>query len=142
MTSASYRRFAARMSSMAGVRSYVENSCVNAGLAQEDCLKLLLIVEELFTNTVNHGYGGESDSPVWLSLEPCPEGMTLSFEDEAPPHDPFGSYRPMDTTILVKQQPVGGLGLQLIQRLAPDVSYRREHDHNCIKLTYAAPARS
>jgi len=50
-------RFPAKMDSMAEIRALVESACTNAGIDHEDCLKLLLIVEELFTNTVTHGYG-------------------------------------------------------------------------------------
>jgi len=42
----------------------------HSGVDRGECLKVLLIVEELFTNTVTHGYGGESESPVWLAFEP------------------------------------------------------------------------
>ena len=127
---------------MAEIRSFVEGACTMAGVGPEDCLKLLLIVEELFTNTVTHGYGGESDSPVWIAFEPCESGFALRYEDAAPRHDSFGSFRPMDTTVMIAKQPVGGLGLKLIRTLATHVDYRREGDHNCIRLTFAVRPRS
>jgi serine/threonine-protein kinase RsbW len=129
------------MNSMAEIRSFVEGACTMAGVGREDCLKLLLIVEELFTNTVTHGYRGESDSSVWIAFEPCASGFALHYEDAAPPHNPFGEYRPMDTTILVAQQPVGGLGLKLIRNLATDFSYNRNGDRNCISVTFAVRPR-
>lgn len=141
MASMDHRRFAARMESMAPIREFVDEMSAKAGMGREDCLKLLLIVEELFTNTVVHGYRGDSDSPVWIALEPQAGRVTLSYEDAAPAHDPLASYRPLDTTVLMAQQPVGGLGVQLIRRLAADVSYRRRQDRNCIRLTFAAADR-
>jgi serine/threonine-protein kinase RsbW len=136
-----HRRFVARMESMAVIRKFIDESCERARLGREDCLKLHLIVEELFTNTVTHGYGGESDSPVWIALEPCAGGMALSYEDEGPPHDPLGSFRPMDTSRMITQQPVGGLGVKLIRKLATDVNYRRYQDRNCIRLIFPASTR-
>ncbi len=134
-------RFPARMDSMAEIRSFVEAACATAGIGREDCLKILLIVEELFTNTVTHGYREESDSPVWLAFEPGDTGFTLRYEDAAPPHNPFGEFRPMDTAVLIAQQPVGGLGLKLIRSLASDPGYSRVGERNCIRLTFAVRPR-
>ena len=130
-------RFPAKMDSMAEIRAFVEAACTAAGIGREDCLKILLIVEELFTNTVNHGYREESESPVWMAFQPGSDGFTLHYEDAAPPHNPFGEFRPMDTAVLIDQQPVGGLGLKLIRSLASDAGYRREGERNCIRLKFA-----
>jgi serine/threonine-protein kinase RsbW len=129
------------MDSLAEIRTFIEAACTAAGIGREDCLKIVLIVEELFTNTVTHGYRGESESPVWLAFEPGDAGFTLRYEDAAPPHNPFGEFRPMDTAVLIAQQPVGGLGLKLIRSLAQDAGYSREGERNCIRLTFALRLR-
>jgi serine/threonine-protein kinase RsbW len=130
------------MDSMAEIRTFVEGACTEAGIGREDCLKVLLIVEELFTNTVTHGYRGESESPVWMAFEPSGAGFILRYEDAAPPHNPFGEFRPTETAILVAQQPVGGLGVKLIRSLATDASYNREGERNCIRLTFGVRSRT
>jgi serine/threonine-protein kinase RsbW len=129
------------MDSMAEIRTFVEGACTSAGIGREDCLKLLLIVEELFTNTVTHGYRGESESPVWMGFLPSEAGFVLRYEDAAPPHNPFGHFRPAETTVPVAKQPVGGLGLRLIRSLVTDASYDREGERNCIRLTFAVRLR-
>src|SRR5258705_10824505 len=126
MANAPLARFPARMDSMAEIRTFVEDACTTAGIGREDCLKLLLIVEELFTNTVTHGYGEGSESPGWIPFDPCDTGFSLRYEDAAPPHNPFGEYRPMDTGGLIAQAPWGGLRLKLIRSLAPNAAYSRE----------------
>src|SRR5262245_5987789 len=141
MVGSPHRRFPARMDSMREIRKFVEYGGTAAGLRREDTLKLLLIVEELFTNTVMHGYGGDSDAPVWMALDPAERGVTLSYEDEAPAHDPLSSFTPMQTSVMIDEQPVGGLGVKLIRKLATDLSYRRERDRNCIRLIFAGSAR-
>jgi serine/threonine-protein kinase RsbW len=125
------------MDSMAEIRTFVEGACATAGIGREDCLKLLLIVEELFTNTVTHGYKGESESPVWMGLVPSEAGFVLRYQDAAPPHNPFSPIHPPEATVLVAKQPVGGLGLRLIRSLVTDASYEREGERNCIRLTFA-----
>jgi serine/threonine-protein kinase RsbW len=124
------------MDSMTEIRAFVEGACTAAGIGREDCLKVLLIVEELFTNTVAHGYREESESPVWIAFEPRETGFTLIYEDAAPPHNPFGKFRPMDTAALLAQQPVGGLGLKLIKSLVREAGYSREGERNCIRLIF------
>jgi len=138
MTSTPHRRYAARMKSLAEIRTYIDGVCAAAGIERKECLKMHLIVEELFTNSVTHGYGGDSDSPIWIALESCATGLILSYQDEAPPHDPLSSFRPMQTTIMLTTQPIGGLGIQLVRKLATDLSYHRDQDRNCIRLTFTA----
>src|SRR5437899_8641264 len=123
MANATLASSPARMDSMAQIRSFVEDASTTAGIGREDCLKLLLIVEELFTNTVTHGYREESESPVWIAFDPCDTGFSLRYEDAAPPHNPFGEYRPMDTSVLIAQQTMGGFVLKLIRPLATDAAY-------------------
>ena len=142
MANAPLARFPAKMDSMTEIRTFVEGACATAGIDREGCLRVLLIVEELFTNTVLHGYRGESESPVWLALAVGESGLTLHYEDAAPSHNPFGEFRPTDTAVLVAQQPVGGLGLKLIRSLAKDASYSREGEHNVTRIIFSAPARS
>jgi anti-sigma regulatory factor (Ser/Thr protein kinase) len=137
MANAPLARFPAKMDSMTEIRTLVEGACATAGIGHEACLKILLIVEELFTNTVLHGYRGESESPVWMAFEPGEAGFRLRYEDAAPPHNPFGEFRPTDTAVLIAKQPVGGLGLKLIRSLAKDVSYSREGGRNCIQITFS-----
>jgi len=141
MVNVQLTRFPASMDSMTEIRAFVESACAATEIGREDCLKVLLIVEELFTNTVIHGYRGESESPVWMAFEPVEKGFTLRYEDAAPPHNPFGEYRPLDTTVLVAQQAVGGLGLKLIRSLVSEASYLREGERNCIRLTFSVRPR-
>lgn len=141
MANAPIARFPARMDSLVEIRTLVEGACATAGIASEACLKILLIVEELFTNTVLHGYRGESESPVWVALVPGEAEITLHYEDGAPPHNPFGDFSPTETAVLIAQQPVGGLGLKLIRSLAKDASYSREGGRNVIRIIFSARAR-
>jgi serine/threonine-protein kinase RsbW len=138
MANAPLARFPARMDSMTEIRTFVEAACSTAGITDEACLRILLIIEELFTNTVLHGYRGESESPVWIALVLDEAGFTLHYEDAAPSHNPFGDFRPADTAVLVAKQPVGGLGLKLIRSFAKDTSYSREGGHNVIRIMFRA----
>ena len=107
-----------------------------AALPEVLVLRLVLVIEELFTNTIKHGYCGESNHPVHISLG-CQDGMALlDYRDQGPLFDPIHT-RPN----LPKQSPpdqVGGMGLQLIQTLGCNASFVHEGGWNITRLGVSA----
>jgi anti-sigma regulatory factor (Ser/Thr protein kinase) len=135
MTVARYDRiFPARRDALSRVGTFLAEVCDAAGLPREGCLRLTLLVEELFTNTVTHGYGADSDEPVRLECEATPGRIMLIYEDTAPAHNPFAAVTAPDTAAAVEDRPVGGLGVLLVSAMARQVEYRRVGDKNRITL--------
>jgi serine/threonine-protein kinase RsbW len=130
----------ARLGSLSEVSAFIAGVCEAAGIAPDLCLKLTLLVEELFVNTVTHGHGRDSEEPVSLAVDVRPGRVALSYEDTAPPYDPFRAVTPPDPTAGVEERPVGGLGVLLVSALARDAEYRRADDKNHIRLVVASPA--
>ena len=126
--------FPARMSEVPAVTAFTARACLAAGLARDACLRLTLLVEELFTNTIEHGHGQDSEAPVRLVFDVAPGRVGLLYEDTGPPHNPFAAVTLPDNTAEVEDRPVGGLGLVLIAALASEVRYRREDGKNLISL--------
>ena len=54
--------FPAKMSAVPAVTAFTARACLAAGLARDASLRLTLLVEELFTNTVAHGHGQDSEA--------------------------------------------------------------------------------
>jgi anti-sigma regulatory factor (Ser/Thr protein kinase) len=130
-----YRRiFPARRAALPQVDAFLAEVCAAASLPRETCLRVTLLVEELFTNTVVHGHGGDSDAPVQLDCEVAAGRMALVYEDTGPPHDPFATVASPDPAAGVEERPVGGLGVLLVSALAGQVEYRRIGDRNRISL--------
>ena len=134
------RVFPARLSALPEVAAFIAETGAGAGVPAGLCQKLTLLVEELFTNTVGHGHGRESEEPVFVGLDVEPGRIALIYEDTAPPHNPFEDVQPPDETADVEQRPVGGLGLLLVATLARDVEYHRAGDRNRIRLVMGVPA--
>jgi serine/threonine-protein kinase RsbW len=128
------RIFPARRDSLPRISVFLAEVCEAAALPREGCLRLTLLVEELFTNTVTHGHGGDSEAPVRLECEATPGRIGLVYEDTAPPHDPFASIAAPDAGMRVEDRPVGGLGVLLVSAMARQVEYRRVGDRNRISL--------
>lgn len=129
------RTFLARMSALSEVVAFTAEACRDADLGREVCLRLTLLVEELFSNTVVHGHAGGSDAPVTVTLDAERGRITLTYEDTGPPHDPFAAVVQPDGAATVEDWPVGGLGVFLVASMATDIEYRRIDDKNRIALT-------
>ena len=115
------------MARLAALRAFLEAFCAEAGIAQDHCLRMNLVLEELFTNTVRHGHRGDSDSPVWVMLSATPENLQLTYEDSAPPFNPYGSAPDALPEI-------GGLGVLLTRKLAASREYAYLYGRNRIRL--------
>ena len=61
------RRFPARIDALTQMAAFVEEVGALAEFTHHDRLRLTLVLEELFTNTVEHGYGGDSEAPVVIT---------------------------------------------------------------------------
>ena len=132
------RVFPARRDALPLVEAFLTEVGERAGLSREACLRMTLLVEELFTNTVVHGHGADSDAPVRLDFEVAPGRISLVYEDTGPPHDPFATVATPDPGVEVQDRPVGGLGVLLVSAMAREVEYRRAGDRNRISLVIGA----
>ena len=135
------RTFPARRHVLPQVEAFLAEVCARAGFSREMCLRVTLLVEELFTNTVVHGHGADSDAPVELDCKVEAGHLALVYEDTGPPHDPFATMTSPDPGADVEARPVGGLGVLLVSAMAQQVEYRRVGDRNRISLVICAPTR-
>ncbi|MEX2223658.1 MAG: ATP-binding protein [Candidatus Rokuibacteriota bacterium] len=131
------RTFPARRDALPQVEAFLAEVCAGAGLAHDVCLRVTLLVEELFTNTVVHGHGADSEAPVQLDCEVAPGRIALVYEDTGPPRDPFAAVTSPDPGADVEDRPVGG-GVLLVSAMAGQVEYRRDGDRNRIALVIGA----
>ena len=139
------RDFPARFASLTETAAFVEAFCGRHGIDTGLALKLTLVLEELFTNTITHGFGAECDAPVRIALSAShPRSVSIVFEDSAPAFDPL-SGEARETAVLdggFDERPVGGLGIHLVEQLATDKRYAREDGRNRLWLTLDRAADS
>lgn len=131
--------FPARFSALAAIRAVLAAACDAGDLGDKVRLRAELAVEELLANTIHHGYGGESDHPVWVAAQVGTDGLEIDYQDAAPAFDPFAAPAPAagDTPEAVA---LGGLGRLLVRNLAGRCGYRRLHDRNRITLVFPRDA--
>jgi anti-sigma regulatory factor (Ser/Thr protein kinase) len=106
----------------------IEESCARWNVPGDTVSRLRIAVEELFSNTIKYGYGGECGRPVRVNVLATP--LELVYEDEAPPFDPTawrGKTRPGT---------VGRKGIALVLGMARSARYERLAGGNRLTLRF------
>jgi serine/threonine-protein kinase RsbW len=121
--------FLARLAELRSIGAFLEGFCAEIDLPRERCLRLNLVLEELFINTVNHGHRGDCDAPIWIMLNAQPEAVQVTYEDTAPAFNPLVHH--------VEIGKIGGLGVLLTRELAAARDYTYLFGRNRIRLSLA-----
>ena len=129
--------FPSRLEAWKQARAFIESFCAGAGTTRPACLKLCLVIEELFLNTVKHGHRGGSEAPVWIALSARGAEVALTYEDRAPPFNPFARATRELLEALVDTRREGGLGVLLAHGLTESADYSYIYGRNRIRLTMA-----
>ncbi|MES2495948.1 MAG: ATP-binding protein [Pseudomonadota bacterium] len=110
----------------------IDDFCAEAGVpgAAPD---FLLCAEELFTNIVLHGLGGEAGHRIDVEIAQGEDRIDVAITDDAPPFDPTTPIAP-DLDAPVEARAIGGLGRHLVSTIMDSFCYRRERNRNCISF--------
>jgi anti-sigma regulatory factor (Ser/Thr protein kinase) len=131
-----HRSFIARMTMLAETAAFVEDFCARHGIERDDRLRLTLIVEELFTNTVVHGHGGGADAAISIELSRDDGDVNIFYEDSAPAFDVLAMMATApDVEAPIDSRVVGGLGVYLVGQLVCAVRYAYDEGKNRVWLT-------
>ena len=125
--------FPARLSSWRSAREFLERFCVMASLPRTPSLRLNLILEELFTNTVNHGHGGDGDFLIWISLSAGESDVTITYLDQGPPFNPLAMSK-AQLDVPLEARKIGGLGVHLTTELTTASDYAYVYGRNRLRL--------
>ena len=131
--------FTSQLPSFTEVRALAEAFGAAAGIDHLTTLRVVLVLEELFTNTVIHGYPAGNEGPIWVALVSQGGAIEVTYEDAAPPFDPLGcAPAPPGPAIGVEERAPGGLGLALVRGFSASAAYARVGDRNRITLAVSA----
>lgn len=132
----------AGMSSLPLATAFVERFCKRHDIARNDGLRLMLIVEELFVNTVMHGRGAAEGIQVRICLAAGPAQVELVYEDTADPFDPLSCVHraPAGPESADAEGESGGFGLALVTQMADGVRYARQDGRNRLTIALARQA--
>ncbi len=129
--------FPARLAELRRIGDFLAGYCAEAGVGRERCLRLNLVLEELFVNTVRHGYRGDCDAPVWVTLAADAATVRITYEDTAPPFNPYAWLPGKSPDTTGKLRKLGGLGVLFTRELAATRDYAYVFGRNRIRLALA-----
>ena len=112
----------------------IEQFCAVRNLYSDQVARIRVVAEELVTNTIKYGYGGESERPVHLRLR-AGAVLTLIYEDHARPFDPTRWRRETAPAAAHRE---GRAGIDLILGLSSTVAYEGGPEWNRLTLTFAS----
>jgi len=123
------------------LQAFADEFAHGCRLPDDERSRLLVILEELFTNAVTHGHGPHSaGAGITVELRWRTGRIGISFVDDGPPFDPLAFGAP-DLDAAGEERPIGGLGIHLVRSLIDQARYRREGGRNHLHLVrHIAPA--
>lgn len=129
--------FSAQINLLAEVLDFVAGVCVENGFDQNTTLRVRLVIEELFTNSVHHGYQN-SGGLIWLTAHSDNQRLLVGYQDEASAYNPLAMNEAAIQAMHAnaEHRPVGGLGIILITNLADGASYRHQDGRNILDLVF------
>lgn len=130
-TNASEASARALFTDLPALQAWLARWASSCQLEERMLKRLQLCLEELFANSIHHGYRGESDAPIRLKLDRIPDHVRLTFADRAP------AFNPLQTAHLpASSERLGGVGLNLIRALSDKIQYRHEAGWNITTLEF------
>ena len=86
--------------------------------------RLEVIFEELVSNTIRHGFVKHSDQSIHVLIDPKPQAIEFTFEDDGTPFNPLEAAPP-EPFSSIEAARIGGLGIHLVARLSAELRYER-----------------
>jgi serine/threonine-protein kinase RsbW len=126
---------------LARLQAFADEFAHESSLPADERSRLLVILDELFTNGVTHGRGPQSGGGnITVALGWRTGRLRITFIDDGPPFDPLAFGVP-DLETPGEERPIGGLGIHIVRSLVDQARYRREGGRNYLHLVrYIAPA--
>jgi serine/threonine-protein kinase RsbW len=131
---------AANISCLRDATEFARRGALEARLPERRIGELDLLIEEVFMNVCCHAYPEGTQGSVTLTYSiPAPGELSVEVADQGVEFNPLTALPP-DVNLSLESRPIGGLGILLLQSVAPSVAYRRDRDWN--RLTFSLSADS
>ena len=107
--------------------------CSVHALDSDRQFQLNLVLEELFTNAVEHGGCAGAAASVEIRLEPGDGCVRVEFRDRGWPFNPMDAPPP-DLSAPLEQRAAGGLGVHFVRQIMKNLQYDRSGDWNRLRM--------
>ena len=118
----------------ARLQAFADGFAHQCDLPDDERSRLLIILDELFTNAVTHGHRPHpAGGTIAVALGWRAGRLRISFVDDGQPFDPL-AFRAPDLEEATEERGIGGLGIHIVRSLVHQARYRREGDRNHLHL--------
>ena len=120
--------------SLPRVTAFIERFVESEGFEPAEVFRINLALDELLTNTVEHGFEGRvAAADISVAIRSEGDTVVVRYEDNGIEFNPLQAIE-QDTELELEERPIGGLGLQLIAATFDAVSYERVNGRNVTTL--------
>ena len=115
------------------IRDFVGDAGRRLAASADVVFRLSLVADEICTNTILHGYGGDPGL-IDVQVHAAGDGLSLIVRDEAPFFDPT-TVPIADVSQPLEERDTGGMGLLLVLRLVDRMTHRDRGGGNELVVT-------
>ena len=98
-----------------------------------------LCLEELITNTIQHGLGNAPGHAIRICISRSANCLEILVKDDAPAFDPFNAVPRPNIHADLEEREIGGLGVHLVRSLMDEVWATYDGTGNLITLKKTLP---
>lgn len=103
------------------------------GVSPKVLNSVVLMLDELVTNVVMHGFGDSGSGEIDVTVRVDDEAIETVIRDSARAFDPFSIPEP-DISLAAEDRGIGGLGVLFVRRMSDTFAYRRDGDMNEVRF--------
>jgi serine/threonine-protein kinase RsbW len=111
----------------------IEADLTAAGAPESAIAPVLIAVDEVISNVLNHGGAGPS---VTVLMKVGDGRVAVQIVDDGVAFNPIAQPAP-DTGLPMEDRAIGGLGIHLVRKLMDAVDYDRRAGHNHLRFSKA-----
>jgi anti-sigma regulatory factor (Ser/Thr protein kinase) len=111
----------------------ISDWCQQRSFSQETIYEVSLIVDEVVSNIIRHGFKDGGEHRIQISVWTEGDDMAMAVRDEGVAFDPLLMPAP-DLTRPMDERKPGGLGIFMVKQLTQEILYRREDGRNVLLL--------
>ncbi|MGE5123491.1 MAG: ATP-binding protein [Acidobacteriaceae bacterium] len=112
----------ADLKDLPAIHKFINDRAVSLGVDPLTVYDVHLVVTEMVSNTIIHGYQGVP-GPVEIEMGREGDSLVIRLRDKTPPFDPT-QMPPPDLSTPLDERPVGGLGIHLTRNFVDRFEYR------------------
>ncbi len=118
------RRIPSAISAIEPLTTELMDWAAQRGVVQKVRQSATLVIDELVTNIVVHGYRNDPRFSIEVEAQVEQGTLHVSLQDDAAEFDPVRAPEP-DTRLPLEEREIGGLGLLFVRRSVDHIVYER-----------------